>query len=159
MIARADTLFVATYADTEAAGRRVDVSHRGGMPGFVRIDGDTLTIPDFSGNRFFNTLGNMVLNPRAGLLFIDFERGDVLQVSGRAEVVLDSPEIETFAGAERLWRVHVRRVRSRPGRWPCAGASATMRRPRWPRGNGRALRGRGVPRTKRHSKTPRPGAQ
>ncbi|MGE8657107.1 MAG: pyridoxamine 5'-phosphate oxidase family protein [Achromobacter sp.] len=137
LIARADTLFVATYADTDAAGRRVDVSHRGGMPGFVRIDGDTLTIPDFSGNRFFNTLGNMVLNPRAGLLFIDFERGDVLQVSGRAEVVLDSPEIGSFAGAERLWRVHVRRSRSRPGalalRWRFGGYAPTaLATGQWP---------------------------
>lgn len=137
LIARADTLFVATYADTDEAGRRVDVSHRGGKPGFVRIDGDTLTVPDFSGNRFFNTLGNMLLNPRAGLLFIDFERGDVLQVSGRAEVILDSPEIETFAGAERVWRVHVQRVRARPGalalRWRFGGYSPTaLATGQWP---------------------------
>ena len=137
LIARADTLFVATYADTDEAGRRVDVSHRGGKPGFVRIDGDTLTVPDFSGNRFFNTLGNMLLNPRAGLLFIDFERGDVLQVSGRAEVILDSPEIEAFAGAERLWRVHVQRVRARPGalalRWRLGGYSTTeLTTGQWP---------------------------
>ncbi|MFY3681938.1 pyridoxamine 5'-phosphate oxidase family protein [Achromobacter xylosoxidans] len=137
LIARADTLFVATYADTDEAGRLIDVSHRGGMPGFVRVDGDTLTIPDFSGNRFFNTLGNMVLNPRAGLLFIDFERGDVLQVSGRAEVILDSPEIATFAGAERLWRVHVRRVRARRGalalRWRFGGYSPTaLATGQWP---------------------------
>lgn len=137
LIARADTLFVATYADTDEAGRRVDVSHRGGKPGFVRIDGDTLTVPDFSGNRFFNTLGNMLLNPRAGLLFIDFERGDVLQMSGRAEVILDSPEIEAFAGAERLWRVHVQRVRARPGalalRWRFGGYSPTaLATGQWP---------------------------
>lgn len=143
LIMRADTLFVASYADTDigagadadidaAAGRatrRVDVSHRGGKPGFVRVDGDTLTIPDFSGNRFFNTLGNLTVNPRAGLLFIDFERGDVLQVSGRAEVVLDSPEIAAFEGAERLWRVQVRQVRMRSGalalRWRFGGYSPT----------------------------------
>jgi len=79
----------------------------------------------------------MVLNPRAGLLFIDFERGDVLQVSGRAEVILDSPEIATFAGAERLWRVHVRRVRARPGalalRWRFGGYSPTaLATGQWP---------------------------
>lgn len=141
LIARADTLFVATYADTDDAGRRVDVSHRGGKPGFVRIDGDTLTIPDFSGNRFFNTLGNMLLNPRAALLFIDFERGDVLQVSGRAEVILDSPEIAAFAGAERLWRVCVRRVRARPGalalRWRFGGYSPTaLATGQWPQATG-----------------------
>ncbi len=140
LIARSDTFFVATYADE--GGRKVDVSHRGGKAGFVRVDGDVLTIPDFSGNRFFNTLGNMVLNPRAGLLFIDFERGDVLQLTGAAEVILDSPEIAQFEGAERLWRVQVRRVVRRPGalalrwrfdsysptalatgQWPAAGAA------------------------------------
>lgn len=119
LIRASDTFFVASYVDSDVdsdvGGRAVDVSHRGGKPGFVRVDGNVLTIPDFSGNRFFNTLGNLTANPRAGLVFIDFERGDVLQVSGRAEVVLDSPEIQTFAGAERLWRVHVRRVVRRPG--------------------------------------------
>lgn len=116
LIRASDTFFVASYVDApDMGGRAVDVSHRGGKPGFVRVDGNVLTIPDFSGNRFFNTLGNLTANPRAGLVFIDFERGDVLQVSGRAEVVLDSPEIQTFAGAERLWRVHVRRVVRRPG--------------------------------------------
>ncbi|WAI82213.1 MULTISPECIES: pyridoxamine 5'-phosphate oxidase family protein [Achromobacter] len=116
LIRASDTFFVASYVDAPDVGSRaVDVSHRGGKPGFVRVDGNVLTIPDFSGNRFFNTLGNLTANPRAGLVFIDFEQGDVLQVSGRAEVVLDSPEIQTFAGAERLWRVHVRRVVRRPG--------------------------------------------
>ena len=137
LIARSDTFFVATYADE--GGRKVDVSHRGGKPGFVRVDGDVLTIPDFSGNRFFNTLGNMVLNPRAGLLFIDFERGDVLQLTGTAEVILDSPEIAQFKGAERLWRVHARRVVRRPGalalRWRFDSYSPTaLATGQWPPG-------------------------
>ena len=69
-IAAADTFFIASYLDPEGvrARRGVDVSHRGGKAGFVRIDGDTLTIPDFAGNLHFNTLGNLLLNPRAGLL-------------------------------------------------------------------------------------------
>ncbi|QKH33588.1 pyridoxamine 5'-phosphate oxidase family protein [Achromobacter pestifer] len=137
LIARSDTFFVATYA--EEGGRQVDVSHRGGKPGFVRVDGDVLTIPDFSGNRFFNTLGNMALNPRAGLLFIDFERGDVLQLTGAAEVILDSPEIAQFEGAERLWRVHARRVVRRPGalalRWRFDSYSPTaLATGQWPPG-------------------------
>lgn len=113
LIRQSDTFFVATYADSPL-GRAIDVSHRGGRAGFVRVDGDVLTIPDFSGNRFFNTLGNIVANPRAGLVFIDFEHGDLLQLSGSAEVILDSPEIATFQGAERLWRVQVRQVVKRP---------------------------------------------
>ncbi len=139
LIAASDTFFVASYVDREDGdgGRSVDVSHRGGKPGFVRVDGDVLTIPDFSGNRFFNTLGNLVANPVAGLLFIDFERGDVLQLTGRAEVVLDGPEIAQFQGAERLWRVHVRRVVRRPGalalRWRFESWSPTaLATGRWP---------------------------
>lgn len=132
LILASDTFFVASYA-----GVAVDVSHRGGKPGFVRVDGDVLTIPDFSGNRFFNTLGNLAANPVAGLLFIDFERGDLLQLTGRAEVILDSPDIAAFAGAERLWRVHVRRVVRRPGalalRWRFDAWSPTaLATGRWP---------------------------
>jgi predicted pyridoxine 5'-phosphate oxidase superfamily flavin-nucleotide-binding protein len=112
-IARADTLFVASYADE--GGRAVDVSHRGGRPGFVGVDGDTLVVPDFNGNKFFNTLGNLLANPRAGLLFVDFERGDLLQLSGRAEVLFDSPLLAAFAGAERGWRVDVERLVRRRG--------------------------------------------
>ena len=118
LIARADSLFVATYVD-EAGQRQVDVSHRGGRSGFVRVDPDgTLTVPDFSGNLFFNTLGNMVQNPRTGLLFVDYESGDVLQLSGMAEVVLDAPEIGTFQGAERLWRFRVQKAVYRPEALP-----------------------------------------
>lgn len=116
MIANADTFFVASYADRVDTGRQVDVSHRGGKPGFVRVDADgTLTIPDFSGNLFFSTLGNVLLNGQAGLVFIDFESGDLLQLSGKAEVVLHSPEIATFAGAERLWTFVPQRIVRRPG--------------------------------------------
>ncbi|WP_454673617.1 pyridoxamine 5'-phosphate oxidase family protein [Achromobacter pestifer] len=138
LIAASDTFFVASYVDgDERGGRAVDVSHRGGRPGFVRVDGNVLTIPDFSGNRFFNTLGNLVANPRAGLVFIDFARGDVLQLSGRAQVLLDSPEIDTFAGAERLWRVEVQRVVWRPGalalRWQFEAYSPTsLATGQWP---------------------------
>lgn len=72
--------------------------------GFVRVAGDVLTIPDFSGNLHFNTLGNLVANPRAGLVFVDFEGGDVLQLTGRAEVIFEGDEVALFEGAERLWR-------------------------------------------------------
>ena len=112
MIAAADTFFVTSYVDPEGdtARRQVDVSHRGGKPGFVRIDGDTLTIPDFAGNLHFNTLGNLLSNPRAGLLFVDFESGNMLQLNGRTEIVFDGDEINSFQGAERLWRVTVQHV-------------------------------------------------
>jgi ferredoxin-NADP reductase/predicted pyridoxine 5'-phosphate oxidase superfamily flavin-nucleotide-binding protein len=119
MIAEADTFFVASYVDRDDPGRQVDISHRGGKPGFVRIGADgALTIPDFSGNLHFNTLGNLVANPKSGLLFADFESGDLLQLTGDAEVILDSPEIAAFQGAERLWRFVPRRIVHRPGALP-----------------------------------------
>ncbi|MDR0245503.1 MAG: pyridoxamine 5'-phosphate oxidase family protein [Burkholderia sp.] len=114
LLAQADTFFVAsanTSADAGAA-RGADVSHRGGMPGFVRVDdAHTLTTPDFSGNRFFNTLGNLQHDPRAGLLFIDFDSGDLLVVAARAEIVWDGPLVASFDGAQRVVRFHVREVR------------------------------------------------
>ena len=111
MIAAADTFFVASYTDDTASGRQVDVSHRGGKAGFVRVGDDgAITVPDFAGNLHFNTLGNFLLNPRAGLIFADFETGDVLQMTGGVEVILDSPEISAFQGAERLWTFTAERV-------------------------------------------------
>lgn len=107
MIAAADTFFIATAYQDDAAGaaKGVDVSHRGGHPGFVRIDGDTLTVPDFTGNCHFNTFGNIEMNPRAGLLFIDFENGNLLYLTGHAEVIWDGdPAIAAYAGAERLFK-------------------------------------------------------
>lgn len=119
LVERADTFFVASFVDREDGRRQVDVSHRGGPAGFVRIGAeDVLTIPDYSGNRFFNTLGNLVANPRAGLAFVDFATGALLQMTGRAEVVLDGPEIAAFAGAERIWRFAPRQIVFREGALP-----------------------------------------
>jgi ferredoxin-NADP reductase/predicted pyridoxine 5'-phosphate oxidase superfamily flavin-nucleotide-binding protein len=118
MIEAADTFFVASYVG-DGEGRQVDVSHRGGKAGFVRIGDDgSLTIPDFAGNLFFATLGNFLVNPRAGLVFADFETGDVLQLTGDASVDLDSPEIAAFQGAERLWHFTPRRIVYREGALP-----------------------------------------
>ncbi|WP_017902405.1 pyridoxamine 5'-phosphate oxidase family protein [Pseudomonas asplenii] len=126
MIRAADTFFVASYVDVDGA-RSVDVSHRGGQSGFVQVEGDCLTIPDFAGNLFFNTLGNLLVNPRAGLLFIDFNSGDLLQLSGRTEIILDGPLVKAFQGAERLWKFHVEHFVRRPAgstlRWKFEGFS------------------------------------
>jgi uncharacterized protein len=110
IIAASDTFFIATAYQDRSAGvaSGVDISHRGGKPGFVRIDDDrTLTVPDFSGNCHFNTFGNLELNPKAGLLFVDFDRGNVLYLTGTAKVIWDGTEINTYAGAERLLRFHL----------------------------------------------------
>ncbi len=116
VIAAAETFFVASAVEAPDGRRRVDVSHRGGPAGFVRIGADgRLTIPDYSGNRAFNTLGNMMENPRAGLVFPDFATGDLLQMSGRTEIVLDPAAEERSEGAERLWRFVPERVVFRAG--------------------------------------------
>ena len=126
MIRNADTFFVASYVDVEGE-RSVDVSHRGGNTGFVRVEGNVLTIPDFAGNLFFNTLGNLSSNPVAGLLFIDFESGDVLQIAGRTSLILSGPEMAAFEGAQRLWTVTIEHGVRRPAalalRWQFAGFS------------------------------------
>ena len=124
LISSADTFFIATaYQDKSAETTKgADVSHRGGKPGFVRIDGDrTLTIPNFHGNCYFNTIGNIELNPHTGLLFVDFTKGDLLYLTGKAETIWSGAEISTYAGAEQLIRFNLDRgysVReSLPLRW------------------------------------------
>jgi hypothetical protein len=109
MVRGADTFFICT-ASSNARGRAscegLDVSHRGGKPGFIRVteekDCTVLLAPDFRGNNFFNTCGNLAVNPRAGALFIDFDAGNVLSLTGSAEVVWEGPELSAFVGAERL---------------------------------------------------------
>jgi len=101
---RADTLFIASQHGDPLAGG-VDVSHRGGTPGFVSLGADgRLWLPDYRGNSMFNTLGNLLHEPRCGLLFIDFESGDLLQLEARAELYWPQDDHgQTLpTGAERL---------------------------------------------------------
>lgn len=98
-IAQADTFFIAT-AHPDAG---LDASHRGGPSGFVRVTSPRrLVFPDYSGNTMFNTLGNLAVNPRAWLLFVDFEQGHTLQLTGQAWVDWDQKHAASVPGAERL---------------------------------------------------------
>jgi predicted pyridoxine 5'-phosphate oxidase superfamily flavin-nucleotide-binding protein len=119
LIGHADTVFVATAAQKRPdATHGVDVSHRGGRPGFVGLAADgSISVPDYLGNRYFNTLGNMTRNPRAGLLIIDFARGDLLQITGTTEILWDGPEVHAFKGAERLWRLRPTEAQWLRGGW------------------------------------------
>lgn len=110
LIARADTFFVASRsrAGVGAVGG-ADISHRGGRPGFVRVNGDTLSIPDFRGNRYFNTLGNFLGEPRSSLLFLDFDTGDLLHLQGLARIDWSAAAAQRLEGAERIWHFQVRR--------------------------------------------------
>ncbi|WP_009476153.1 pyridoxamine 5'-phosphate oxidase family protein [Rhodococcus sp. JVH1] len=92
-ITEADTFFIATYV----MGYGADASHRGGNPGFVSVTGPrTLQFEDYPGNSMFMTLGNLELDPAAGLLFVDWERGETLQLTGRAWVEWNDKRIVHF---------------------------------------------------------------
>jgi uncharacterized protein len=98
-ISHADTFFIAT----DNPERGADVSHKGGNPGFVQvIDERRIAFPDYNGNSMFNTLGNLTINPHAGLLFIDFDSGRTLQLTGVASIDWSPARVYTFAGAERV---------------------------------------------------------
>ncbi|MFT5391313.1 MAG: ferredoxin-NADP reductase [Gammaproteobacteria bacterium] len=106
----ADTFFIATghRGDGDAAFFGMDASHRGGHQGFIQApDHSTLVFPDYAGNNHFNTIGNLVEDSRIGLLFIDFTTGDMLQLTGRAEIDWDSPAVSAVVHAQRLITVHI----------------------------------------------------
>jgi hypothetical protein len=107
LIERSPMFFLAT-AD---AGGRPDCSYRGGMPGFVRVvDDRTLAWPDYDGNGMFRSLGNLLVNPRVGLLFVDFERPRRVRVNGVAKVDEHDPLLAEFPGAQLIVRVSAERV-------------------------------------------------
>lgn len=87
MIRASDTFFLGTAHPARGA----DASHKGGRPGFVRVDGAELWWPDYAGNNLFNSMGNIAVNPEAALLFVDFATGRSLHLSGRAELEWVAP--------------------------------------------------------------------
>jgi predicted pyridoxine 5'-phosphate oxidase superfamily flavin-nucleotide-binding protein len=106
LVGAADTFFLATAHPERGA----DASHKGGRSGFVRVDGDELWWPDYPGNNMFNSLGNIAVNPEAAVLFLDFDTGSALHLSGTAR--LDWTEL-AVPGDDG---VTGRRVRFRPDR-------------------------------------------
>jgi len=87
LISHADTFYIASFF-SDITHRGADMSHRGGEPGFVKIvDDDTLEFDDYAGNNLYMTLGNLYANPDAGILFINYENGDVWQLQCRANII------------------------------------------------------------------------
>lgn len=132
LIAAADTFFIASgyrgMGDSPTYG--MDASHRGGDPGFVEILGDRrIRFPDYAGNNHYNTIGNLVLDPRAGFLFVDFGTGSLLQLTGTTSIDWDSEEIARFPGARRLVTVDVEEVVELPStlnlRWRADALAST----------------------------------
>ncbi len=128
MIVDADTFFIATgYRGAgESPTFGMDASHRGGAPGFVVVDDERrLRFPDYAGNNHFNTIGNLLLDPHVGLLFVDFARGDFLQITGRATIEWEPADADTFPGARRIVEISIDEVvdseRALPLRWDASG--------------------------------------
>ncbi|MBU2986274.1 pyridoxamine 5'-phosphate oxidase family protein [Saccharophagus degradans] len=109
-IESSDTFFISSRTKRLSTDKRdgLDVSHRGGKPGFVKVENDTLYFPDFSGNKFFNTLGNIQSDSRVGLYFPDYESGKIVLISGTAKIIWDKEITRIFEGAERIISVKVR---------------------------------------------------
>jgi predicted pyridoxine 5'-phosphate oxidase superfamily flavin-nucleotide-binding protein len=101
-------LFFLATADAEG---RPDCSYKGGVPGFVRVvDPQTLAFPSYDGNGMFKSLGNVLVNPQVGMLFIDFEKPKRLRVNGRAGVHEDDPLLAEFPGAQIIVRVRAEAI-------------------------------------------------
>lgn len=138
IIEMADTFFIASRAagplDGGSAG--VDASHRGGRPGFLGVNEDgTLSFPDFSGNSFFNTLGNIESDGRVGLFVPDFGTGEAIVLTGRGSIDWNPGRIRSFEGAERIvdvvpeeiWHASAALpvIGTESGQWPGLAATGT----------------------------------
>src|SRR5882757_8293582 len=121
-IAGADTFFIASRSaqlNQKESSEGLDVSHRGGLPGFVQVvSRNEICFPDFSGNLLFNTLGNLEADPRAGLLLIDFRSGGMLHIIGRTRILWDVAEAMRSAGIERLIFLNIQCVVNRAHAFP-----------------------------------------
>lgn len=114
-IESADTFFIASLH----AERGADCSHRGGMPGFVHVhDEQRLSFPDYGGNFMFQTLGNLELDSRAGLVFTDYESGTLVHLTGNARVDWTDQRRAELGGAERVVEFVVKAVIERPSILP-----------------------------------------
>lgn len=106
-IERMDMFFLAT-ADEDG---QPQCSYKGGEPGFVRvIDESTIAFPSYDGNGMYLSLGNVVANPKVGLLFVDFERQRRMRLNGIASVDEDDPLLADYPEAQLVVRVRATHV-------------------------------------------------
>jgi predicted pyridoxine 5'-phosphate oxidase superfamily flavin-nucleotide-binding protein len=99
------------FLATAGADGWPDCSYKGGRPGFVRvIADDVLAFPSYDGNGMFKSLGNVLVNPKVGLLFMDFEKPKRLRVNGTATIDRADPLLGSFPGAQLVVRVKARHI-------------------------------------------------
>jgi predicted pyridoxine 5'-phosphate oxidase superfamily flavin-nucleotide-binding protein len=126
LLASSSTLFVASASGSEAQGAAagLDISHRGGPPGVARLEGSVLTVPDYNGNRYFNTLGNFIAEPRAAIVLADFASGDLLQLQGIVDIDWTAADPDQTPPVERVWRFRIVRGVLREGAFGLASEMA-----------------------------------
>lgn len=112
LLSKADLFFISTSHE----GTSMGTNHRGGTPGFVRvasnhITGTTLIYPEYSGNRLYQTLGNLYTTPRAGIVFPDFDTGDVFYVTGTTEITYGKEAADTLPRSNLLVKIHLTAAR------------------------------------------------
>ncbi len=106
LLSEADTFFISSYYPYDEK-RAADISHRGGRPGFIKIENDQCFVfDDYSGNNFYMTLGNLNVHPYAGLLFINYKTADVWQFQCEVEII-ETPEKE----CKRQLKLHIDEIR------------------------------------------------
>lgn len=106
-IERADMFFLAT-ADAQA---RTNCSYKGGDPGFVRVlDEHTVAFPNYDGNGMYLSMGNTLVNPNVGMLFIDFEGQRRMRLNGEASIDPHDELLALYPEAQFIVRVRAREV-------------------------------------------------
>nr|WP_232848538.1 pyridoxamine 5'-phosphate oxidase family protein [Bowmanella yangjiangensis] len=113
LVKQAHTFFVVSYAFESicpASTKAVDVSYRGGLPGFIKVHENSLYIPDWPGNNYFNTLGNIQVNPKVGLLFANFSTGELVHLTGSAQILWEDKIGNWPSGTQLVWKFDVTSV-------------------------------------------------
>ena len=111
LLAKADMFFISSHH-----GSNMGTNIRGGPPGLVRVakneaSGTVLVYPELSGNRLYQTLGNLYTDPRAGLVFPDFDTGDVLYVTGNTEIIIGQEAAALLPRSNLAVIIHVTAAR------------------------------------------------
>lgn len=111
LLAKADMFFISSHYRS-----KMGTNHRGGPPGLVRVakneaSGTVLVYPELSGNRLYQTIGNLYTNPRAGLVFPDFDTGDVLYVTGNTEIIIGQEAAALLPRSDLAIVIHVTAAR------------------------------------------------
>lgn len=112
LITRSDLFFISSSNHDSD----MDTNHRGGPPGFVRIlsndtNGLIIVYPEYSGNRLYQTLGNLTTTPQAGLVFPDFNTGDVVYLTGRTEILAGEKATNLISHTNLAVKIYVEDVR------------------------------------------------